>query len=46
MDYHCLDSHRAVAWLDDLGPKMVDVHYRFFALEQVNRDPDATAWRI
>ena len=46
MDYHCPYSHRVVAWLDDLGPTIVDVHYRFFALEQVNHDPDATAWRI
>jgi hypothetical protein len=46
MDYHCPYSYRAVAWLDDLGPGIVDVRHRFFALEQVNHDPDATAWRI
>ena len=46
MDYHCPYSQRVVAWLDDLGPTIVDVRYRFFALEQVNHDPDATAWRI
>ncbi|MBI3746402.1 MAG: DsbA family protein [Chloroflexi bacterium] len=46
MDYHCPYSHRVVCWLDDLDPGLVEVRYRLFALEQVNHDPDATAWRI
>jgi hypothetical protein len=46
MDYHCPYSHRAVAWLDDLGPGVVDVRYRFFALEQANHDPEAALWRL
>ena len=46
MDYHCPYSYRAVSWLDDLGPDVVQVHYRLFALEQVNRDADAAEWRI
>ena len=46
MDYHCPYSHRVVCWLDDLEAGLVEVRYRLFALEQVNHDPDATAWRI
>ena len=46
MDYHCPYSHRVICWLDDLGPDLAEVRFRFFALEQVNRDPDASAWRI
>ena len=46
MDYHCPYSYRAVCWLDDLGPDAVKVHHRLFALEQVNRDAEAAAWRI
>jgi predicted DsbA family dithiol-disulfide isomerase len=46
MDYHCPYSYRAVCWLDDLGADLVDVRHRLFALEQVNRDPDAAGWRI
>ncbi len=46
MDYHCPYSYRAVCWLDDLGPDVAQVHYRLFALEQVNRDADAAEWRI
>lgn len=46
MDYHCPYSYRAVCWLDDLGPDLVQVRYRLFALEQVNRDAEAAEWRI
>lgn len=46
MDYHCPYSHRAVAWLDDLGPGRVAVAYRLFALEQVNHDASASEWRL
>jgi|GEM_PF-1525774 len=46
MDYHCPYSHRVVCWLDDLDPGLVDARHRLFALEQVNHDPDAAAWRI
>lgn len=46
MDYHCPYSHRVVAWLDDLGPERVEVRHRLFGLEQVNRDPTATDWRL
>ncbi len=46
MDYHCPYSYRATCWLDDLGPAIVRPRYRFFALEQVNHDPDAEAWRL
>lgn len=46
LDYHCPYSYRAVAWLDDLGPELVAVRHRLFALEQVNRDPDAAEWRL
>jgi hypothetical protein len=46
MDYHCPYSHRVVAWLDELGPGVADVRYRFFALEQVNHDPEAVLWRL
>jgi hypothetical protein len=46
MDYHCPYSHRATAWLDGLPADLVTVSHRLFALEQVNRDPTATAWRL
>jgi hypothetical protein len=46
MDYHCPYSHRVVGWLDALGPELVTVRYRLFALEQVNHDPEAAAWRL
>lgn len=46
LDYHCPYSYRAVAWLDDLGPELVTVRHRLFALEQVDRDPDAAEWRL
>jgi hypothetical protein len=45
-DYHCPYSRRAVAWLDGLGTDRVQPTYRAFPLEQVNRDPTSTAWRI
>jgi predicted DsbA family dithiol-disulfide isomerase len=46
MDYHCPYSHRVAAWLDGLGPERVAVRHRLFGLEQVNRDPTATEWRL
>jgi hypothetical protein len=46
LDYHCPYSRRAVAWLDELGPEQVTVRHRFFALEQINHDPDAVTWRL
>jgi hypothetical protein len=46
MDYHCPYSDRAVRWLDGLGPARVRVRHRFFGLEQVNRDPTASEWRL
>ncbi|MBF8289394.1 MAG: DSBA-like thioredoxin domain, partial [Chloroflexi bacterium] len=46
MDYHCPYSQRVVLWLDDLGPERVAVRHRLFGLEQVNRDPGATDWRL
>jgi predicted DsbA family dithiol-disulfide isomerase len=46
MDYHCPYSQRVVGWLDALDPRLVEVRYRFFALEQVNHDPEAAAWRL
>jgi predicted DsbA family dithiol-disulfide isomerase len=46
MDFHCPYSYRAVCWLDELPAGIVDVRHRLFALEQVNRDPDAASWRI
>lgn len=45
-DYHCPYSDRAVAWLIGLGPERVRLRFRPFPLEQVNRDPTATAWRL
>jgi 2-hydroxychromene-2-carboxylate isomerase len=44
-DYQCPYSYRATAWLDGLGG-VVDVTYRCFPLEQVNRDADADTWRL
>ncbi len=46
IDVQCPYSDRAVAWLDALPPSVLRVEYRLFALEQVNRDPAATDWRI
>lgn len=46
IDFHCPYSYRAVTWLDALGPELVDVRYRLFGLEQVNRDPTAEHWRL
>lgn len=46
VDFHCAFSYRIVAWLDDLGPERVTVHHHLFAIEQVNRDPTATGWRL
>lgn len=45
-DFHCPYSYRAVRWLVALGPEQVALEYRFLSLEQLNRDPEATAWRI
>jgi hypothetical protein len=46
IDYQCPYSERAVSWLDALPGDVAQVRYRAFALEQVNRDPTATDWRI
>lgn len=46
IDYHCPYSARVVRWLAGLGPERVRPRYRFFSLEQVNRDPAAGSWRI
>ena len=46
MDFHCPYSYRVTCWLDDLAPGLVEVAHRFFALEQVNHDPDAGQWRL
>jgi predicted DsbA family dithiol-disulfide isomerase len=45
-DFHCPYCYRAVEWLDRLTPEVVAPRYRLFALEQVNRDPEADAWRL
>jgi DSBA-like thioredoxin domain len=45
-DYHCPYSRRGVEWLLTLGPDRVRPWFRPFPLEQVNRDPDATTWRL
>ena len=45
-DYHCPYSFRATEWLLGLGPDRVRPRFRSFALEQVNRDATATAWRL
>lgn len=45
-DYHCPYSYRATAWLLGLGPAIVRPRFRPFPLEQVNRDPEATDWRL
>lgn len=45
-DYHCPYSYRAARWLAALGPDLVIAEYRFLPLEQLNRDPEAAAWRI
>jgi hypothetical protein len=45
-DYHCPYSDRAVGWLIGLGPDRVRPRFRPFPLEQVNRDPTATTWRL
>ena len=46
VDFHCPYSYRVVAWLDDLGPERVAVRHHLFAIEQVNRYPTATEWRL
>lgn len=46
VDYQCPYSARVVRWLAALGPGRVRSRYRFFGLEQVNRDPTATEWRL
>jgi hypothetical protein len=45
-DFHCPYCYRAVDWIGGLGGDVVDADYRLFALEQVNRDPDADGWRL
>ena len=45
-DYHCPYSDRVVRWLDLLTPERVAPDYRFFPLEQVNRDPTAETWHV
>ena len=46
MDYHCPYSHRVTALLAGLPGDLVTVRHRLFGLEQVNRDPTATDWRL
>jgi predicted DsbA family dithiol-disulfide isomerase len=45
-DFHCPYCFRAVEWLAALGPDVVQPAFRLFALEQVNRDPEARDWRL
>jgi hypothetical protein len=45
-DFHCPYCFRAVEWLAALGPDVVQPTFRLFALEQVNRDPEAREWRL
>jgi hypothetical protein len=45
-DYHCPYSERAIRWLELLGPQHIRPRYRFFPLEQVNRDAVASEWRL
>jgi 2-hydroxychromene-2-carboxylate isomerase len=45
-DYQCPYSYRVAAWLAPLTSSLVRPRYRFFSLEQVNRDPAAAEWRI
>lgn len=45
-DHQCTYSNRAIRWLDGLGPGVVQVTYRAFGLEQVERDASATTWRL
>ncbi len=45
-DFHCPYCYRAVDWIGGLGRDVVDAEYRLFALEQVNRDPEADGWRL
>lgn len=46
IDYHCPYCRRAVEWLEKLAPAVARPRFRLFALEQVNRDPSATDWRL
>jgi protein-disulfide isomerase-like protein with CxxC motif len=46
VDFHCPFSYRIVAWLDDLGPERVTVRHHLLAIEQLNRDPTGTQWRL
>jgi predicted DsbA family dithiol-disulfide isomerase len=45
-DFHCPYCYRAIEWLDRLTPAVVAPEFRLFALEQVNRDPEAHEWRL
>lgn len=45
-DYHCQYSARAIRWLELVGPERVRPRYRFFALEQNQRDVSAEEWRL
>lgn len=45
-DFHCPYCYRAIEWLDRLTPELVAPRHRLFALEQVNRDPEADDWRL
>jgi DSBA-like thioredoxin domain-containing protein len=45
-DYHCPYSDRVVAWLLGLAADRVRPRFRPFPLEQVNRDPTASTWRL
>ncbi len=45
-DYHCPFCFRVERWLAELGPDHVEVGHRFLSLEQLNRDPEASSWRI
>lgn len=45
-DYHCPYSYRVASWFRALGPDRLAVEHRFLSLEQLNRDPEATSWRL
>ena len=45
-DFHCPYCYRAAEWLERLGPDRATPRFRLFALEQVNRDPEAETWRL
>ncbi len=45
-DYHCPYCYRLERWVTETLSRRLAVEHRFLSLEQLNRDPEASSWRI